>query len=135
MTTEDHPFKPGTRVAIQSRGRWDGLCIYTEAFVEKVHKTGHFTLEGSPQRYRARQDWHDRKRWEAHSTAQLDFSTILLWDEQTDKEVREARTARMVENKLMEIQDRVKALRRGDVTMTKLAAIEALLPPLPKDDK
>ena len=48
----DSPFQPGVEVAIQIQGGWRAPYSFRRGRVAKVHKTGNFTLEGSPQQWR-----------------------------------------------------------------------------------
>ena len=106
----DHPFVPGARVAIYDR--WDNNRV-TEGFVDKVYKTGNFTLCGDKQQwspYRAGSD--DRPKWRAVETSGgYSRRRLDLWDETADAEITakvEASKARDRWRKLIVRIERVK---------------------------
>lgn len=126
----EHPFQPGTRVALR-----DGITdAYSEAFVEKVYKNGNFTLRGNRQQWRPHSEWRKLgdpsagKKWIADSTYRgYHRDRVLLWDAETDNEIQEhiARTQRS--KRLSRLQDTFRYFRVGDVTDAMLDQIEALL--------
>lgn len=81
-TVKDHPFVTDTKVAVRS-GRGD----FRQAFVDKVYKTGHFTLHGSPQRYRC------YGCDTAVPTSRNPWCSVIvcLWDEKIEQEVAKQR--------------------------------------------
>lgn len=126
----DHPFKPGTRVAIRF-GYNDKN--YRECFVDKVHKTGHFTLQGDTQRWRPSLNggWGGQPpRWTADKTGDDHWSrqTVFLWDETTDKEITEGIAKQKRRDRLYALQKQIERLRPDDITDEALTAIEAALP-------
>ena len=125
----DHPFQPGARVAMTS-GYSD---IVSEHFVDKVYKTGHFTLKGSGQRYRpsSHMSFGENKHvsWTARATGKSSWSrtTIKLWDEHTDKEITDAFNEQKKKDKLQDIRHRIDRLQARNIDMDALCKIEALL--------
>ncbi len=57
MSATDHPFQPGVEVAFVIRSGWDRDVSIRRVKVAKVHNTGNFTVEGSPQQYQPRLGW------------------------------------------------------------------------------
>lgn len=124
MTTTDHPFQPGTRVAIRS------YAGYREAFVEKVYKNGNFTLRGaSKQQWRASSSagYGDRSiRWTACKTGpySYDRDIVLLWNEETEREIQEAKSLKNRRDRLHVVQSKVEKLRAEHVSDATLTAFE-----------
>lgn len=69
--TEEHPFVPGLEVAYVE-DRWGFSMKILK--IDKVHKTGRFTLEGSRCQYRPIKGSYDNK-WMAYSTARDSWSS------------------------------------------------------------
>lgn len=127
---KDHPFQVGTRVAIQSGLNRDH---YEECRVAKVYKTGHIVLENSEQRWRPYSQrpygGDGSNRWYARPAGGgYHWSTVLLWDEATDKEIREAVEATARKCRWSALAERVSKLRGDDITDALCDAIEAALP-------
>lgn len=124
----ESPFVPGARVAIRDR-YGDGR---TEAFVEKVHTNGNFTLRGSKQQWRPWRSGYDG-RWSAHETGGgYGRRALDIWDETTDAttdaEIAAAVAKTRRRTRLREIQERVRRLQVNSTTDAMLDAIEAALP-------
>lgn len=122
---EDHPFKPGTRVAV-SEGRYTGG--YREAFVDKVYKTGRFTLVGDL----ARKQWTPRlwgfcgpnpPTWEAWNSG--GGATIKIWDETTDAEITAANEERDRARASAEAVYDVERLPRRELSAKTIALLNA----------
>lgn len=81
----DHPFIPGTRVAVQAHDDWRIPVSFKSGVVAKVLKSGRFTLEGSPQQWRAyppsSNGW-----WHAISTGSSNGS-LRIWDHTTEADI------------------------------------------------
>jgi hypothetical protein len=126
---KEHPFTPGTRVALKT-GFSD---TYVERFVEKTYKTGHFTLRSSPQRYRPsshRFCGEGPLRWSGYPTGDNWGRTqVLLWDATTDKEISDAVALQALRDRLRRIQRRVERIRVEDICADALGEIEMVLPP------
>jgi hypothetical protein len=123
MKIIDNPFKPGARVAISTR--------YTnevhESFVEKLYKSGRFTLRGSAQQWKP-YCWGVDQAWSATETGSgYVRGHLKIWDETTDAEI----TSRIAEQKLRarwdKIRHRVGSVDRKNVTEEVCDAIEAAL--------
>ena len=95
MSDEQSPFVPGARVALLHG--YSGN--YIERFVDKVYKTGRFTLKGDtskpPQQWRP-STWRvfgrgDKTEWTASRTGETGYmrSQLKIWNEDTDKEISE----------------------------------------------
>lgn len=108
-----HPFKPGTRVAINNEryGRCDP--DYSEAFVEKVYKNGNFTLRGSPQQWKP---WG--RDGSAHETGNH-FSSrrLIIWNESTDAEISAAIAKRARERRFYELRKQIEGIKREQITV------------------
>jgi hypothetical protein len=128
------PFVPGARLAM-SRSLDDG---YDEAFVEKVHKNGNFTLRGDtkkpPQQWKPHY-WvghgDDRKiEWSAHATGN-DWSyrrrKVIPWTEDTDIKISNAVAMAQRKKRWAAIQDHVHRLRQVDLPDAALDQIESAL--------
>lgn len=122
---EDHPFRPGTRVAV-SEGRYTGG--YREAFVDKVYKTGRFTLVGDP----ARKQWTARMRapygggvavWAAYDSGH--FGALKIWDETTDAEIAAANEKRDRERASAAAVYDVERLPRRELSLKTIALLNA----------
>lgn len=124
----NHCFQPGARVAIRN-GHHDS---WHETFVEKVYKTGHFTLLGNPQRYRPYS--YDAVRWYGSPTRNDGWNrtSVQFWNAATDKEISESIAGQALTDRLASVRKRLERVHEKDVTMEMLAAIEALLLPHPK---
>lgn len=108
--SKEHPFVPGARVAIHDRFG-DGM---REGFVEKVYKTGNFTLRGSSQQWRPWDcSWSQEKRWSATSTGSSgwDRRRLDLWDETTDKEISDKIAASLLKDRWNKLRRRVEAVK------------------------
>jgi hypothetical protein len=119
------PFIPGVRVAVEQYGR------YAEDFVAKVHKNGNFTLRGDPrQQYRSYQTVYSGNRWHARQTGGGYYhKSVLLWDEETDAEIKAKLDEVRRLKRLRAIQDRIHSLRVSETTNVMLDQIEAALVP------
>lgn len=133
MTNQaDSPFKSGARCVIRSHD------TYTEVFVDRVHKSGNFTLVG-----KGSQQWRPYSyrdfgpdnvmRWTADKTGTdrlWDRTSLLLWDATTDAEITAAMAEQRSRKRLTRLQERIERLRVRDVSDSYLLAIELALPPL-----
>ena len=83
----DSPFVPGARVAIGDR-YGEGTA---EGFVDKLYKSGNFTLRGSRQQWRSWKTTYDgQPRWSAVETGGGYYRRRLdIWDASTDKEIKD----------------------------------------------
>lgn len=83
--SKEHPFVPGARVAVYDR-YGDGL---REGFVDKVYKTGNFTLRGSNQQWRPWRPSYGGDCWSASSTGSSSWERgrLDLWDQATDEKI------------------------------------------------
>jgi hypothetical protein len=121
----ENPFVPGTRVAVSSR--WDEDI--TEGFVEKVYKSGNFTLRGSKQQWRSWQQHNYGEgpgRWSAIQTGGgYTRRRLDLWDETTDTEIREKIEARQTKQRWRNIRAKIDNMREPTAAMC--AALEAAL--------
>ena len=88
--SETSPFIAGARVAIRIGDRYNKYG-YREDFVEKVHKTGRFTLKSN-----ARQQWAPHSPfsinpyWTANQTGDHGWSgggILRIWDDANDVEI------------------------------------------------
>lgn len=133
----DSPFKPGARCALRCGES------YTEVFVDRVHKSGNFTLRGQ-----GSQQWHpcqfggwypsDPMRWQASKTGErggFNRESLLLWDATTDAEITSAVAEQRLANRLYAVKKRVERLRPADVSDSYLTALELALPPTPTEAK
>jgi hypothetical protein len=128
----DHPFKPGTRVALK---RGYNEADYEERFVDRVLKTGHFLLRGNPtQRWRPHSyvPYGEEKantRWSATPTGGDQYSrlTVLLWDETTDKEISQAIATTKRRSRWNNARTKIERLSFDQVTDELLNAIETAL--------
>lgn len=120
----DHPFKPGTRVAVRNNHNRG----YKENFVEKLHKTGRFTLRGSSQQYKAWRNSYD-KTWSAVSTGDSwYYSNIKIWDETTDAEIAEANAKEARLLRWSNLRSAIDRMSSNEITDAMCEAIEAALP-------
>lgn len=128
-TNPQHPFQPGTRVAIRTGyyGYGYGECTYNEAFVDRVYKNGRFLLRGSDQQWKARHSFHDDWRADRTGDRRWDRSSVILWDEKNGAEIEAARAREALWDRACKIQKRVERWKREDVTRAMLDAIEAAL--------
>ena len=120
-----HPFTPGTEVAVVSRPRWGGGVSFRRVKVAKLHKTGRFTLEGSPDQYSATHKWGNRE-WIAHKSGDRWGSSLSveMETEELRKEVEEY--ARKVE--FQGLCDQIGTFRdRSDVSPEHINAVKAAL--------
>lgn len=140
MDPQDSPFKPGARCALRSGYNGD---TYTEVFVDRVHKSGNFTLRG-----RGSQQWRpssyrnfgpdETTRWSANKTGGswgASRESLMLWDVNTDEEITAAQEEQRLRERLANVKKRVERLRVDDVSNSYLTALELALPPLPTEAK
>lgn len=122
---EDHPFKPGTRVAV-SEGRYTGG--YREAFVDRVYKTGRFTLVGDPDR----KQWTARKWsgfgsgpaiWQASGSSYS--GSLKIWDETTDAEITAANGMRDQQRAATAAAHAVAMLPQRELSLKTIALLNA----------
>lgn len=124
----DHPFVPGARVAIKSYYSNE----FREAFVDKVHKSGRFTLRGSPQQYRAypERDYTTgaTQYWRARQTGKGYFGdNLYLWDGAADAMLRTQLASSNRQKRFRKIQQRIERFRPDRATDAMLDQIEAAL--------
>lgn len=124
---QDHPFKPGLRVALTSRYS----DTPREGFVDKVHKSGRFTLVGSTQQWRpSRFGWSDGQvEWSAHATGDnWDREGVRVWDAETDKAVAQEALA----DRVAAVRKRLERFDPEKLTEATVDALEAALEALVK---
>lgn len=124
---EEHPFQPGARVAIQQNYGWKGTT-YREAFVDKVYKTGRFTLKDDPDRgqwkpYRG--GWPEPRQWEASMSGYRGW--LLIWDDTTDAMIAEARDIAAHDRRVRAAIDAVEQMKPSRVTPEAVAHLEAAI--------
>jgi hypothetical protein len=125
-TEETNPFVPGARVAIS-----DGWDNWHEGFVEKVHKTGRFTLkDGKGQQWRP-VSYRD-SYWRAFKTGVVgwDRSSLRIWDDAADAEIKEIFAAQARRNRHVELRKRFDRVGADDLTDAMLDQISDALPPV-----
>jgi hypothetical protein len=122
----EHPFVPGARVAVSIRFSDE----VRESFVDKVYKSGNFTLRGSNQQWRPWcSDWSD-KRWHATATGSgWDRGSLQLWDETTDAEISARVAATNLKNRWRAIRQKVDNLKTPTIELCD--AIETALNGVP----
>lgn len=114
--TKTSPFVPGARVAI----RYGYYGEWREAFVDKVYKTGRFTLRGSSQQWRPTD--HGRA---IQTGAKGDGrGEARIWSPEIDAAIDNAARRR----RLGVLRDRIARARVESFTDAMLDAIEAALP-------
>lgn len=119
----DHPFKPGLRVAL--------TIGYSETpregFVDKVHKSGRFTLVGSVQQWRPSCYGfaQGRVEWGAHRTGgnSWDRSSVRVWDAESDKAIAQ----HALFERMNKVRDRIEHIKKADLTEAMVSALEALV--------
>ena len=111
-------FKPGVRVAIRDR-----YHSYTEGFVDKVYKTGNFTLKGSTQQWRPRMD--DRRATETVNG--WNQRSLVIWDAENDAEISANIAHQNRKQRFEKIKDRLHRMAPSAVTDAMLDQIEAAL--------
>ncbi|MET4529186.1 hypothetical protein [Bradyrhizobium sp. JR18.2] len=129
--TNEHPFIPGAKVAMQSGGRW-GAAEWQEFEVEKLFKNGRFTLKGREGQWNAyppSANGYGDKHWHAYRAGSSRYGegTLLIWDENSDAEIKEGFATSAREKRLKKLQHGFERLRYGDVTDAALDAIESAL--------
>lgn len=137
MTDEfTSPFVPGSRVAVQSGYTND----WREDFVDKVYKTGRFTLRSDqskppsqwrPNSYRSFSANGEKERplrWTAHKTGERwNRSHLKLWDDEADKEISEAIAETGRKTRWRRLNEKLNKLRGGEITDAFLDKIEEAL--------
>ena len=89
----DNPFVPGVRVAIESNAGFGTPTGYKQAFVDKVYKTGRFTLQGSTQQWLPHSPGGSTSYWSASQTGPRGYSgrdKLRIWDDANNAEICEA---------------------------------------------
>ena len=109
MTETASPFVPGARVAVTERF---GNAM-TEAFVEKVYKSGNFTLRGSNQQWKPwKSTWSNEPRWSAVETGSgYSRRRLDLWDETTDAEITEKIETERTRQRWRALRVKIEAVR------------------------
>src|SRR4051812_16116611 len=87
MTMAESQFVPGARVAV-SGGRWS-THLYKEAFVDKVHKNGNFTLKGDESRQQYRPSYDGLEAWQTGKDNTWHRTKVRLWTDEIDVEIKE----------------------------------------------
>jgi hypothetical protein len=90
---KESPFSPGARVAIQVDGGYYGPTGYKEQFVDKVFKTGRFTLRESNQQWRPQAPSSYQPHWTAAQTGDQGYSrrpSLRIWDDEANHEIIDA---------------------------------------------
>jgi hypothetical protein len=125
----ESPFQPGARVAIQQNYGFSGVR-YVEAFVEKVHKTGRFTLKDFTDKKQWR-PWHcnnfGRPRWEATQAGSNFNGRLLIWDAETDAEIARVNAEAVHDRKVRAARNRVEDMKFQRITPEVLAHLEAAI--------
>lgn len=138
MTNEEltsHPFQPGTEVAIVVKGDWRAPHGFRKGVVAKVHKSGKFTLDGSPQQWHPYCPSPSTKFWHAYATGKnngelriVDATTI---DRINEDNARYRRYYRYVEARRAIERQSFSDLVTDDA-LEKLEAVVAALKPVPE---
>ena len=114
------PFVAGARVAV----RYGYNSEWREDFVDKVYKTGRFTLRGSKKQWRPYRDgtagMAGDRRWSS--------AEARIWNAEIESEIRAATDLSNRRRRLYAIQDRIRIARAEWFTNAQLDAIEAALP-------
>ena len=84
----ESPFQPGTEVAIQVQGGWRAPYSFKFGRVAKVHKSGNFVLEGSPQQWRPYAPSSFENFWRAGATGS-GAGTLWIVDDSTRDRISE----------------------------------------------
>lgn len=119
----ENPFIPGARVAVGEK-YGDGV---TEGFVEKVHKSGRFTLKGSAQQWKPwKSTWSSGPRWSATETGTgWGRRSLDIWDDETDKEITARIDAHKARLKWRDLRSKLSNVREPTVALCD--AVEAAL--------
>lgn len=126
----ESPFIPGARVAVGERFGDE----VTEGFVDKVYKNGNFTLRGSKQQWKGWKNSFSDGRWSAlETTTGYGRRRLDLWDDETDKEIREKIAKRRSRLRMRQIMQKLEAIK--DPTPTLCDALEASLSLMPREQK
>lgn len=134
MSTDnpESPFVPGARVAIIGDNGWRRLR-YREGFVDKVYKTGRFTLRGSSQQWRP---WKPSNSvlgsdyWTATATGDRGFGDhgrLRIWDAAADAEISAVIAEGERERRIKDIARRFERLDPSKIDEAALDVIEAAL--------
>lgn len=108
MAATENPFVPGARVAI--RQRWSDAV--TESFVDKLYKSGNFTLRGSTQQWRPWSNGFGERTWHATETgSRWGKSTLDIWDETTDANIQRDIAAAQLKRRWSKLQDKVRRIQ------------------------
>lgn len=134
------PFVPGARVAIDDPGGHLSPVGYKEGTVEKVYKTGHFTLKGSPQRWRVHEPCGHAAYWRASMTGDHRWSragALRIWDDAADVEIRDAISARSRYDRFTLARDEMarRAVRSWQLTDEMVNQLEAIVAALRESKK
>lgn len=116
-------FVVGARVAIRRRSGFSGYD-YKEGFVGKVYKNGNFVLRGDTQQWRPS---YSGKLARKTGDSSWHPAVAILWDAEADKEIQEHTAAAAHARNLNDLQERVRAIRLGDITPEQIAKITAIL--------
>ncbi|MDB5607745.1 MAG: hypothetical protein JWP25_4645 [Bradyrhizobium sp.] len=110
----EHPFVPGARVAIEvDRSNYTPIG-YKEAFVDKVFKTGRFTLRDSKQQWRPYEPAHYQPHWYASQTGDHGWrggGRLRIWDEGADAEITYAIATHRRYQQFTELKAQIVCLR------------------------
>ncbi|MET4289210.1 hypothetical protein [Bradyrhizobium sp. LA6.12] len=122
MSKTEHPFAPGARVAVSEKYT-DNVA---ENFVDKVYKSGNFTLRGSKQQWSPWQSTWSDKRWSAMETGSgFHRRRLDLWDDATDQELKEKIEAQNVKKRWRDIRSKIDNIK--EPTAALCDAVEAAL--------
>ncbi|HEX4112723.1 MAG TPA: hypothetical protein VH020_09330 [Stellaceae bacterium] len=131
----ENPFVAGARVAIFSDSYYGRPPEYKEGFVDKVHKTGRFTLRGSPQQWRPSETTPPRAYMTSGNTSwSVSRPALIIWDDSTDNQIQAALATHRRRDRMVEIRRRLEGLKDDQVTDAMLDQIEAALPSSAKAD-
>jgi hypothetical protein len=116
------PFVPGARVAIVTG--YDRKT-YTEGFVDRVYKSGNFTLRD----YVGRQQWRPvRNSNRACCTRKSRWGThLILWDENVNAEINAAMLSDAVCKRWQGVTNRVMSIHHTQATDELCNAVETAL--------
>jgi len=130
--SKDSPFQVGTEVAIQIQGGWRAPYSFKFGRVAKVHKSGNFVLEGSPQQWRPYAPGSYENFWRAGATGSGSSVLWIIDDSTRNKIVEQNKKAKRYNRyaKAREVIDRepFSELVTDDVLEKLEAVITAIRP-------
>lgn len=136
MAGNENPFVAGARVAIRNPnpGFRQRPVGYKEAFVDKVYKTGNFTLKGDNQQWRLS---HNKSAVQTGNHGWSSRPTLRIWDDSSNDEIAAENTKAALYQRFYNLSEAMRKIEFSDLVndelLDQLEIVVLGLRPIPKE--